>query len=142
MPLLEELAQTWEKIPERGPFTHAFTHVRQALLIPTFLGYTLVPFPNPGTQNFVLFPGQERIGMMKHWDFSTVQKVHGNDMGNIVLEIRAIRGNQGWVVANFFKLPLCPLSGFAKGEDIYTYGRNTFISVLTSLMNQVAPSAD
>lgn len=71
MPLLEGLAQTWEKIPERGPFTH----VRQALLIPTFLGYILVPFPNPGTQTFVLFPGQERVGMMKHWDFSTVQKV-------------------------------------------------------------------
>lgn len=63
--------------------------------------------------------------MMKHWDFSTVQKVHGNDIGNIVLEIRAIRGNQGWVVANFFKLILCPLPGVAKGEDIYTYGRNT-----------------
>lgn len=56
MPLLGELAQTWEKIPERGPFTH----VRQALLIPTFLGYILVPFPNPGTQTFVLFPGLER----------------------------------------------------------------------------------
>lgn len=56
MPLLEELAQAWEKISERGPFTH----ICQALLIPTFLEYKVVPFPNPGTQTFVLFPGQER----------------------------------------------------------------------------------
>ena len=34
MPLLEELAQSWEKIPERGPFPH----IPQALVILRVLG--------------------------------------------------------------------------------------------------------